>query len=440
MNEEIKGDNPGVPDEMSGSTAVRIYERADASTEFPVLKAFQEYLEAEQAKAHKRMLSLSIFFIVLLVIVVLTFSVIALFMINRNQTLSDRLMDIALRDRTAAIQQPAPVAPVVNVQQPAPVDDSARLTPILAKLEAMEAELARARAAAAEAEARAKAQPAAPAAPSEDPQSAKLRAAAEREANEIAKQQAAVKAAREKLKAEQELLRKEQIEQQRRRLYPEYYAQEDARKAAEEAAKNPPPPPAEPVKPAAKPPVEPIRPPSTSDVAVKPKPPAPKKSALQLLLDVDDAPSATAPKNRISDEDADKVDAELRRTLASATNKPASTAKPAAPVQKPAPAAQPPKPSAPPQAKPSTEAKPKPPANPPAPQPPSPQPESIDVGAKEGETIPWLLGDSEAPEAATPAAKKPEEKKTDDKKPAQPKPEQKKPEEKDLKQNTNNNK
>lgn len=432
MNEEIKGDNTGMPGEMSSATAVRIYERADASTEFPVLKAFQEYLEAEQAKAHKRMLSLSIFFIVLLVIVVLTFSVIALFMINRNQTLSDRLMDIALRERITPAVQPAP-APVVNVQQPAqpPVDDGARMKPILEKLEAMQAEIARARAAAAAAEAHAKAQPAAPATPREDPQSAKLRADAAREASELAKQQAAVKAAREKLKAEQELLRKEQIEQQRRRLYPEYYAQEDARKAAEEAAKNPPPPPAEPVKPSVKPPVEPIRPPAPAEVAVKPKPPvkptAPKKSALQLLLDEDDVPSATSPAKRLSDEDADKVDAELRRSLGAAPA-PSKPAVPVAPQKKPVPPApQPPKPPA---------AAKQPPATPPPAHPaPSPKPESIDVGAKEDDMIPWLLGNMDASEAPAPVEKKPEQKKTEEKKP-----EPKKPEGKDLKQNTNNNK
>ena len=430
MNEEIKGDNQGMPGEMSNATAVRIYERADASTEFPVLKAFQEYLEAEQAKAHKRMLSLSIFFIVLLVIVVLTFSVIALFMINRNQTLSDRLMDIALRERMTPAVQPAP-APVVNVQQPAqpPVDDGARMKPILEKLEAMQAELARARAAAAAAEARAKAQP--PAMKQfEDPQDAKLREAAEREAADIAKQQAAVKAAREKLKAEQELLRKEQIEQQRRRLYPEYYAQEDARKAAEEAAKNPPPPPAEPVKPSVKPPVEPIRPPAPAEVAVKPKPPAkpaaPKKSALQLLLDEDDAPTATSPAKRLSDEEADKVDAELRRSIGAAPA-PSKPAAPVAPQKKPTP-------PAPPQPKPPAAAK-QPPATPPAPPAPSPKPESIDVGAKEDDMIPWLLGDMDAPAAPAPVEKKPELKKTEEKKP-----EPKKPEEKDLKQNQNNNK
>jgi hypothetical protein len=404
MKDEIKNDDVGIPGNVSGATAVRVYEHADASTEFPVLKAFQEYLEAEQAKANKRMLSLSIFFIVLLVIVVLTFSVIALFMINRNQTLSDRLMDIALRERAAALQQPASVTPVVNVQQPAPVDDSARLKPILAKLEAMESELVRARAAAA------KAQPAAPTASHEDSRSSeKLRAVAAREAIELAKQQAAVKAAREKLKAEQELLRKEEIERQRRRLYPEFYAQEDARKAAEEAAKNPPPPRAESVKPSATPPVKPISPPAPAEVAVKPNPPpAPatqKKSALQILLEHDDAPSAAATTKSLSDEDADKVDAELRSALLAASSVTNSTPAVSKPQQATKPSSLPTS---------------------------SLRPESIDIGAKDGSTIPWLLGDMNSPVSTAPVTAPHDGKAMNEKKA-----EQKKPEEKNSKQDNN---
>ena len=64
-----------------------------ASNEFPVLKAFQEYIDAEQAKARKRMLGLSVFFIVLLFVVVVTFVLILTTVLNRNQSLSDRLLD-----------------------------------------------------------------------------------------------------------------------------------------------------------------------------------------------------------------------------------------------------------------------------------------------------------------------------------------------------------
>ena len=91
-------------------TAVSVYQQ-DGVDDFPVLKAFQQYIDAEQAKARKRMLGLSIFFIMLLVAVVVTFTIVMMSVINRNQALSDRLLEIALRER------PAQAAPVV-VQQP----------------------------------------------------------------------------------------------------------------------------------------------------------------------------------------------------------------------------------------------------------------------------------------------------------------------------------
>ena len=410
MSDNVKPEAVPEPEqEIPRATAVRVYEHADGQTEFPVLKAFQEYLEAEQAKAHKRMLSLSIFFIVLLVIVVLTFTIITASMNNRNQALSDRLMDIALRERTGSVPQPA--APIVNVQQPAvpQVDQDKSVKPILEKLEQLQAELARVRA---EADAQKKAAAEAQSkVPSQSVIDANKKAAAAtnekalRQLEEIRQQQAAIKAAREQLKAEQEALHKEKVEQQRRRLYPEYYARLDARRAAEEAAKNPPaapskeqgqqtsapsqvivklsddkqpaqeqieqketraptPPSPSPSpstvqpKPTQKKPVQPVTPPAVQPVKVDPieailededlaKPvraplpsaasskPAPK-SALQAILDEDDAPKATASKPKsdlqrildvddaptslpnarpMTEEEAKKVEAELKNLM-----------------------------------------------------------------------------------------------------------------------------
>ena len=104
-----------------------------ASNEFPVLKAFQQYIDAEQAKARKRMLGLSIFFIVLLIVVVVTFVLVLTTVINRNQALSDRLLDYALKER-----EKAPAAPVVVSQPaPAPPQPSAQeiLKPFIERLE-----------------------------------------------------------------------------------------------------------------------------------------------------------------------------------------------------------------------------------------------------------------------------------------------------------------
>ena len=404
MSEQINVDVDPEQQDVHEPTAMRVYAGADGAQDFPVLKAFQEYLAAEQAKANKRMLALSIFFVILLMIVVLTFTLITWSMINRNQALSDRLMDIALQNRTAQ-PQPAMAAPVVNVQQPAvqPADASKSVQPILEKLAALESELAKARAQSAEARPAPAAEtvPTASEAgktPSRTPagKSEPTSEAAKKEVEELLKQQAAVKAAREQLKAEQEELHKAQVEQQRRRLYPEYYAKEDARRAAEEAAKNPPEGEAAPAgdteKAAATPPSPEAAPAGNASLpsvqpqqpapAVEEKKPQPRKKTLQEILDEDDAvsapqPAAEKPKKsalqaildeddagqsagRLSDEEAKKLDDELKNLLDSVDKADAAAAS-----KKPAEVGQD-APSTPPSA------------------------ESIDVGAKDGKKIPWL--------------------------------------------------
>lgn len=93
--------------------------------EFPVLKAFQQYIDAEQNRARKRMLGLSVFFIVLLTVVVVTFVLVLMPVLARNQSLQDRLLDMVLTGQNAQQQAPAP-APVVNVQNsPAPAPAAA---------------------------------------------------------------------------------------------------------------------------------------------------------------------------------------------------------------------------------------------------------------------------------------------------------------------------
>lgn len=215
------------------ANAVSIFGSAGNTNDFPVLKAFQEYIDAEQAKARKRMLGLSIFFILLLVVVVVTFTLVMTSVINRNQALSDRLLDIALREKTQAqpvvnVQPPAPqpvVQPVIQ-QQPSQAEV---LKPVLEKFDKL-------------AEAMVKAQqqqqvpvtapapvvvttaaPPSPAQPSaESAEIARLREELRREIDARKAQEA--KAKEEKRQAE--------IEAHRRRLYPEYYARQAEIKAA----------------------------------------------------------------------------------------------------------------------------------------------------------------------------------------------------------------
>ena len=388
-----------------GTTALRIFDQANGMNDFPVLKAFQEYIEAEQARARKRTLGLSIFFIVLLVVVVVTFSVIMAAVINRdqqslqaiatrNQALSDKLLDIALRERTPAAQ------PVVNVQQPPaavhPDAGAQALKPVLDRLESLTEAL--------------KKQPAGtapqpvpmvqPAAPQPLPAAVSPELeAARRQQDELARQRAAVAAERARLREEQEQLRRERIEQHRRRLYPDYYAREDAQKTAAELptlaqmkgtpTALPKPPPAAAVP--AKPPV--TEPPSVPAPVAKPKPVAQPKPVAKP------APVATPPKPKVVE--APAVDLKTAKPIsyfdeAEDAPKPASTStkipSPGAvrsdttgrvpPIRQasPLPGGTGSLPSAPTKV-----------LQPPPKKQPSARTEVLNVGTKDGEAIPWLI-------------------------------------------------
>ena len=389
-----------------GTTALRIFDQANGMNDFPVLKAFQEYIEAEQARARKRTLGLSIFFIVLLVVVVVTFSVIMAAVINRdqqslqaiatrNQALSDKLLDIALRERTPAAQ------PVVNVQQPPaavhPDTGAQALKPVLDRLESLTEAL--------------KKQPAGtapqpvpmvqPAAPQPLPAAVSPELeAARRQQDELARQRAAVAAERARLREEQEQLRRDRIEQHRRRLYPDYYAREDAQKTAAEVppppAKKkgtpttlPKPPPAAVVP--AKPPV--AEPPSVPAPVAKPKPVAQPKPVVKP------APVAPPPKPKVVE--APAVDLKTAKPIsyfdeAEDAPKPASTS-----TKIPSPGAV--QPDATERVPPIRQASPLPGGTgsvpsaptkvlqPPPKKQPSARTEVLNVGTKDGEAIPWLI-------------------------------------------------
>lgn len=194
---------PGIP-----TNAVSIVD--DSAEEFPVLKAFQQYIDAEQNKARKRMLGLCVFFGCLMTLVIVVF----LFLLNgvsqRNQALNDRLFEYVIKERD---RQSA-----VVVQQPASDQSTIFLT---AKIEEMQKKLEQAQQKAdamenARKEAAAKA--ATEAAIEAEKQKAKLR-----EEIEVARLKAELKAEREKAAAEREKKRQEELEAYRRKYYPELY-------------------------------------------------------------------------------------------------------------------------------------------------------------------------------------------------------------------------
>jgi hypothetical protein len=125
------------PDASSGNL-VAMYQAAGSNSEsFPVLKAFQDYIDAERAQARKRVMILSISFSAVLCAVVICFLGMGVYLLKDMSSVQNKLIDAALAQRNA----PAPVAPVQQPQQapivvqaptppapaPSPANDSALL-------------------------------------------------------------------------------------------------------------------------------------------------------------------------------------------------------------------------------------------------------------------------------------------------------------------------
>lgn len=192
--------------------AVRVID--SSSDEFPVLKAFQKYVDAEQSKARKRMLLLSIFFGVLLTIVIAIFLLILNNISGENQRLNDRLIEYVMKDRQAAV-----------VVQPS-TDNSL----LIARIDAMQQKIEESSRKAAEESARAQAEREA-AIRAEEARKAAEAAKPKgptREEQEIERLRALLDSERKKAEAERERRHQEELEAYRRRYYPEYYAKKTA--------------------------------------------------------------------------------------------------------------------------------------------------------------------------------------------------------------------
>jgi len=208
MNENMTDVEPGIEER-----AVNVYQ-SDAADDFPVLKAFQQYIDAEQTKARKRMMLICIFFSFVLTVVIGVFVGLLLMASSRNQSLNDRLVEYAMKDR-----ERSPV-----IVQP-PKDDSLLLA-LSNRLDGITKVLAenQARTEKAAAEEAAKAA-----------EADKKRKTAE--ALEIERLKALLAAEKEKASAEREKNRQAELEAYRRAHYPEFYEkQKPTRKTEEEDA------------------------------------------------------------------------------------------------------------------------------------------------------------------------------------------------------------
>lgn len=204
-NSAIPEIDPEIP-----QNAVRIYGQSDAMDDFPVLKAFQQYIDSEQAKARKRMLMLCIFFGALMVIVISVFLMLLLNVSSRNQSLNDRLVEYAMKERERMS------TPIV-VQQPQHQQDNSAILALTAKIEDLQKKLDESRTREEEVRRQAELEAAKPKGPTpEELEIKRLSAllAAEKE------KQSAEKARRD---AEKERQRQIDLENYRRKHYPELY-------------------------------------------------------------------------------------------------------------------------------------------------------------------------------------------------------------------------
>jgi chemotaxis protein histidine kinase CheA len=205
--------------------AISIYNQNDAMDDFPVLKAFQQYIDAEQAKARKRLISMGIFFGILMGAVIAVFVVMLLSVTQRNQALNDRLIEFAMQDRKQH-QAAVVVQPSMPQDNSAIVEMSNKFAELKKQLETRESEIERKAKEEAEKKAREEAAAAAEKAKAPSPQDL-----------EIARLRA--------LLAEQKEKQKEaELEAYRRKHYPDLYApksepvQQSAAKPARKKAKT----------------------------------------------------------------------------------------------------------------------------------------------------------------------------------------------------------
>ena len=175
---------------------ISIYGNQDGTEEFPVLKAFQQYIDAEQAKARRRLLTLGVFFGAVLTAVIVVFAIMLSSASSRVQDLNDRLIEFAMKERTASSANQA--------------NDAAfkAMTDTMAMLQREIKER--------------RAEPPAPAA--ESAAGAVDMAAAAR----LKREQEALEREKKRLEMERESVYQQTLELQRRRLYPQYYAEEEA--------------------------------------------------------------------------------------------------------------------------------------------------------------------------------------------------------------------
>lgn len=203
---------------LNDSNKVSLYTPADNLGDFPVLKAFQQYINEEQIKAQKRMTLLCALFISILCVVVGVFTILLTSANSNNSRLNDRLLQLALKssdstENAAADRSLKTLTDSISQIQSQMGEQQAKL---IKEQQSLFEERLKMLTNAKPAENKVEL-----ASPKQIAVEKKNRQTEER----LRKEMELFKKEKEQLAREKEELRQQQIELQRRKLYPEYYSQ-----------------------------------------------------------------------------------------------------------------------------------------------------------------------------------------------------------------------
>lgn len=217
---------PEMSDVAPEAGVVSVYD--NPIDEFPVLKAFQQYIDAEQTKARKRLMSLGVFFGFLMVLIIGVFVYLLSGANIRNQQLNDKLLDFVMKER----ERPQAVAKV----------DNSAVEALAAKIEEMQKNFEEALRQQRSEEAQKAQKAAEEAAAAQKEAIEKIRT---QESEEIVRLKALLEAEKQKnveerqrAEEERKRIREEELEAYRRKHYPEFYEKKAEQPPAAEEIKS----------------------------------------------------------------------------------------------------------------------------------------------------------------------------------------------------------
>lgn len=212
--------------------AVSIYGSESSMDEFPILKAFQEYIDAEQARARKRMMALAVFFGVMMIALIAIFVTLLVRSYGDNQHLNDRLVEYMQQERERSDKEHAERERAAAEAAARPSQDSAAVIALTKKIEELQEKIYNAQRKADDAE-RTLVEKEKLMAEKDKAAAEKLKQAIEDakpkgptpEEQEIARLKALLAAEKDRQRkaVDKERRRQEELEEYRRKYYPQYY-------------------------------------------------------------------------------------------------------------------------------------------------------------------------------------------------------------------------